>query len=126
MSPADLGTPWVWALLLVALGGAVGAVLRHLVSMPPAGPFCGVLVANVVGSGVLGALVALADRLPSGVLLLLGTGVCGALTTWSTLAVQTWELGRRDLARAAAYLALTLVLGVGVAWLTHTLVSALS
>ena len=40
--------------------------------------------------------------------------------------MQTWELGRRDLARAAAYLALTLVLGVGVAWLTHTLVSALS
>lgn len=114
------GMPWLPAVLLVAVGGAVGAVLRHLVSVPPLGPFRGVLAVNVAGSAALGALVAWADRLPDGVLLLLGTGVCGALTTWSTLAVQTWELGRRDLPRAAAYLALTLLLGLAAAWLTHS------
>ena len=41
------------------------------------------------------------------VILLLGTGLCGALTTWSTVAVQTVALGRADLGRAAAYLGLT-------------------
>lgn len=117
------GMPWLPAVLLVAVGGAVGAVLRHLVSVPPLGPFRGVLAVNVAGSAALGALVAWAERLPDGVLLLLGTGVCGALTTWSTLAVQTWELGRRDLPRAAAYLALTLLLGLAAAWLTHSLLA---
>ena len=117
------GMPWLPAVLLVAVGGAVGSVLRHLVSVPPLGPFRGVLAVNVAGSAALGALVAWAERLPDGVLLLLGTGVCGALTTWSTLAVQTWELGRRDLPRAAAYLALTLLLGLAAAWLTHSLLA---
>lgn len=115
--------PFVWALLLVAVGGAAGAVLRHLVSLPPLGPFRGVLLVNVSGAAALGALVALADRLPETVVLLLGTGVCGALTTWSTLAVQTLELGRRDLPRAAAHLALALVLGLAAASLTYGLLS---
>jgi CrcB protein len=106
------GMPWGWALLAVALGGAAGAVLRHLVTMPPIGPFRGVLLANVVGSALLGALVAGADRLPPTLVLLLGTGVCGALTTWSTLAVQVWEVGRREPGRAAAYLGLTLLAGL--------------
>ena len=101
-----------WVLLLVALGGAVGAVLRHLVSMPPVGPFRGVLVVNVVGSALLGVLVGLGDLVPPALLLLLGTGLCGALTTWSTLAVQGWEVGRRSLRRAAAYLALAVGSGV--------------
>lgn len=106
---------WGVALLLVAVGGAAGAVLRHLLSQPPLGPVRGVLLVNVVGAGALGVLVGLADRVPGWAFLLLGTGVCGAVTTWSTLAVQTWELGRRDLGRAAAYLLLTLVLGLAAA-----------
>lgn len=115
------GMPWAWALLLVAVGGAVGAVARHLLSMPPRGPFVGVLVANVLGSAALGALVATADRLPGWAVLLLGTGLCGAVTTWSTLAVATWEVGRRDRGRAAAYLLVTLVLGLAAGWLALAL-----
>lgn len=115
------GMPWGWALLLVAVGGAAGAVLRHLLSTPPLGPFRGVLLVNVAGSVALAALVSYADRLPGWLFLLLGTGLCGALTTWSTLAVHAWELGRRDLGRATAYLLLTLVLGVGAAWATLAL-----
>ncbi|GAA5166691.1 fluoride efflux transporter FluC [Ornithinimicrobium tianjinense] len=118
-----MGMPWAWAALVVAVGGALGAVARHLLSMPPAGPFRGVLVANVVGAGALGALVATADRVPPAVVLLLGTGLCGALTTWSTLAVQTWELGRRDVGRAAAYLALTLALGLATAATTYAVLA---
>ena len=114
-----------WLLLLVALGGATGAVLRHLGTMPPLGAFRGVLLVNVAGAAALGALVALADRMPTWAFLLLGTGVCGALTTWSTLAVQTWELARRAPGRAAAYLGLTLLLGVGAASLVMAVLGRL-
>ncbi|WP_134772399.1 fluoride efflux transporter FluC [Ornithinimicrobium flavum] len=110
---------WWWAVPLVALGGALGAMARHALSQPPLGQARGVLVANVAGCAGLGALVAVADRLAPGLVLLLGTGLSAALTTWSTLAVLTWQLGRRDVGRAAAYLGLTLVLGLsaaGLAW----------
>lgn len=114
-----------WVLLLVAVGGALGAVVRHLVSMPPLGPFRGVLTVNVAGSALLGVLVGAGDRVPSWLLMVLGVGLAGALTTWSTLAVQVWEVARRAPGRAAAYLGLTLVLGVGAALAAHALTRAL-
>lgn len=117
MTPA--GMAWGWAVLAVAVGGSVGAVARHLLTVTRWGSLRGVLVANTLGSAALGALVAAEP--PRLVLLLLGTGLCGALTTWSTLAVQVAGLGRRSPARAAAYLVLTLVLGVGSALATLTL-----
>ena len=55
--------------------------------------------------------------------LLLGTGVCGALTTWSAVAVQTVDLGLRTPGRAAAYLLLTVVLGLAAALLTLALLT---
>lgn len=109
-----MGSPW--ALLLVALGGALGAVLRHLLSLPPLGPVRGVLVVNVLGAGAVGVLVGAVEVLPVWLFLLLGVGLCGALTTWSTLAVQVWQTGRSSPGVAAALLGLTLVLGVGAAW----------
>ncbi|WP_066638073.1 FluC/FEX family fluoride channel [Serinicoccus hydrothermalis] len=107
--------PWLLAAALVAAGGAVGAMLRHLLSRPPLGPVRGVLLVNLVGAAALGVLVGLADALAPWLFLLLGTGLCGALTTWSTLAVQTCELGGRDRDRAGAYLGATLLLGLGAA-----------
>lgn len=107
---------WAWTVAAVAVGGALGAVLRHLLASASWGPLRGILVANVTGGAALGALVAVVDS--PALLLLLGTGLCGALTTWSTLAVQTVELGRGAPGRAAAYLALSLALGLGAALLT--------
>lgn len=107
---------WGWAVAAVALGGAVGAVVRHLLASAPWGPLRGILVANTVGAAALGGVVALVDD--PVLLLLLGTGLCGALTTWSTLAVQVEELGRGVPGRAAAYLGLSVVLGLGAALLT--------
>lgn len=115
------GMAWGWAVLAVAVGGAAGAVVRQLLSTAPWGPLRGVLVANTTGAALLGALVALVED--PALLLLLGTGLCGALTTWSTLALQTAELARRSPGRAAAYLGVTLVLGLGAALLTLHLLS---
>jgi fluoride exporter len=83
--------------LLVAVGGAVGAVLRHLVDVGLAARFgrrfpLGTLVVNVAGSLVLGLVTGAAPSPPLAALL--GTGFCGALTTYSTFAAQTLRLLR--------------------------------
>jgi fluoride exporter len=85
--------------LLVFLGGAIGAPLRYLTDKAvqqrhdSVFPW-GTLTVNLVGAFVLGALTgaAKAHGLPSDVLLLLGTGVCGGLTTFSTFGYETVRL----------------------------------
>lgn len=93
--------------LLVALGGAVGAPLRYVLSsrLDGATPW-GTLGVNVVGSFVLGLLVA--RSVDGSAYALLGVGFCGGLTTYSSFAVQTARLRWRGLAYAAATLALSL------------------
>ena len=71
---------------LVAFGGFVGAILRYSVGLAfPA--FTGTLVANVVGSFVLGVLVS--TTATERTRLLLGTGILSSFTTYSTFAVET-------------------------------------
>ncbi|MEU3845328.1 fluoride efflux transporter CrcB [Streptomyces sp. NPDC028635] len=85
--------------LLVVAGGMVGAPLRYLTdravqsrhdSVFPWGTF----TVNVVGCVILGVLTgaAAAGAVDSHVRLLLGTGLCGALTTYSTFSYETLRL----------------------------------
>jgi fluoride exporter len=85
--------------LLVALGAAIGAPLRYLTdravqarhdSVFPWGTWC----VNVSGSFVLGLLVTgLAEGgVSTGVMVALGSGFCGALTTYSTFGYETFRL----------------------------------
>lgn len=78
--------------LLVALGAAVGAPLRFLAGhwLDRDFPF-GTLLVNVVGSFLLGWFSALS--LGDHPFALLGTGFCGAFTTYSAFAVKTHEHG---------------------------------
>ncbi|WP_028652968.1 fluoride efflux transporter FluC [Nocardioides halotolerans] len=95
--------------LLVALGAAVGAPLRFAVaSALDAERFPrGTLAVNVVGSFLLGLLVAAGAS--GHWAALLGTGFCGGFTTYSAFAVQTHRLGWR---RGAAYAVLTIGLSL--------------
>ncbi|VXC45043.1 fluoride efflux transporter FluC [Nocardioides sp. AX2bis] len=95
-------------LLLVALGGAVGAPLRFVAAhhLDRALPW-GTLLVNVLGSTLLGAFAALA--LGGSAYALLATGFCGGLTTWSSFAVQTHRIGG---VRGTAYAVGTLVLSL--------------
>jgi fluoride exporter len=102
--------------LLVVLGAAAGAPLRLLATrLAGRSPELGTLAVNVVGSAVLGVLLGLAD-VPAPVVALMGTGFCGALTTFSTFGADVVRLlDERALGRAAGYLLATLVLGLGAA-----------
>jgi CrcB protein len=106
--------------LLVVAGALVGAPLRLLaeriaVARRGRGSVLGTLAVNVVGSAVLGVLLGLA-AVPTWVLALVGTGFCGTLTTFSTFGADVVRLvEERVVARALAYLAATLVLGLGAA-----------
>ncbi|WP_345698391.1 fluoride efflux transporter CrcB [Kitasatospora terrestris] len=110
--------------LLVVAGAAVGAPLRYLTdrvvqsrhdSVFPWGTFA----VNVSGSLLLGLLVAVATP---DVRLLLGTGLCGALTTYSTFSYETLRLAESG-ARfyAVANVAGTLMAGLGAAYVGSAL-----
>ncbi|HEX6499913.1 MAG TPA: fluoride efflux transporter CrcB [Micromonosporaceae bacterium] len=110
--------------LLVALGAAVGAPLRYLTDRfvqsrhDSVFPW-GTLSVNIVGSFVLGLLAstAAAHGMASGLSAALGTGFCGALTTYSTFGYETVRL-LEDRARfyAAANVIASIVAGLGAAF----------
>lgn len=108
------------ALAAVFLGGAAGTVLRALLAAAiPRGrdqwPWA-TFTANVVGVAVLAlVLVLVHERLPYR-RLLLGTGLCGGLTTFSTFQVEVVEMLRdREFGLAATYLVVSLIVGLAVA-----------
>jgi fluoride exporter len=108
--------------LLVALGAAVGAPLRllaghHLDRLRVDRPVhWGTLLVNLLGSALLGWLVGHGvDGRP---LLLLGTGFCGAFTTYSAVAVQSVNRGGWA---GLAYAVGTVVGCLVVAWIGYRL-----
>ncbi|WP_329105850.1 fluoride efflux transporter CrcB [Micromonospora sp. NBC_01699] len=120
-------------LLLVLAGGAIGAACRFLVDriatrrLDRTLPW-GTLTVNVAGSLVLGLLAGLGSALPGWVGVLVGTGFCGALTTYSTFSYETVRLAGETTygrLRALLYVAATLIAGLGAAalgwWLGQTL-----
>ncbi|MGY1715564.1 fluoride efflux transporter FluC [Geodermatophilus sp. SYSU D01106] len=105
--------------LLVVAGAVAGAPLRLLATRLAArggrDPALGTLAVNVAGSALLGVLLGLGD-VPAPVLALVGTGFCGTLTTFSSAGLDVVRMvEERAVARAAAYLAATLVLALGAA-----------
>lgn len=112
-------------LLLVMAGAAVGAPLRYLtdrtvqVRHDTLFPW-GTLTVNVIGSLLLGALTGslAAGATPAFLGPLLGTGLCGALTTYSTFSYETLRLVEQDaILFALANLVASLVAGIGAAFL---------
>ena len=109
------------AILLVALGGALGAVLRYAsvnaVQRLTGSPLpWGTLLVNVTGSFALGFLMLATDRLQlsEDVRRFAAIGILGAFTTFSAFSWEvTWMLRQGEWGRAGAYALGSIVLGVG-------------
>ena len=113
--------------LLVALGAAVGAPLRYWTDRVVRAhhdtvfPW-GTLTVNLAASIVLGGLAGAASHVSAELSMLIGTGFCGALSTYSTFGYENQQLvvdGARFY--AVANVALSVVAGVGAAALGWSL-----
>jgi CrcB protein len=118
-----------WVVVAVVVAGAVGAVIRYALAraypVRPGHLPGGILIVNVVGSGLAGAVIGLAERAAVGddLRLVLVTGFCGGLTTFSTWSVETVELVNGGRWRAAVLNVLvTLSVALGAAMTAYLLV----
>jgi CrcB protein len=115
--------------LAIFAGGAVGALARagldRALPWPGHGWPWATFAVNVAGTLLLGYFVTrLQERLPPSSFRrpLLGTGLCGALTTFSTLQVELITLARhQEAALAAGYLCATVAAGLVGMFLASTL-----
>ena len=106
------------SLLLVAIGGAVGAVARYLLSIQvgrslgTAWPY-GTFAANLIGGFLMGVLVGVLAHRAGGderLRVLLGVGVLGGFTTFSAYSLElVLMIERRTYGTAAVYAAASVV-----------------
>lgn len=111
-----------WILIGAALAGGVGAGLRYVVDVLVVGPRpgrfpLGVFLVNISGSFILGVLTGLGSQIvASDASWIIGVGVLGGYTTFSTVSVESALLLRSGQARRGWLNAVgTLVVGVSAA-----------
>jgi CrcB protein len=114
-------------LVLVFVGAMVGAPLRYLtdravqIRHDSVFPW-GTMSVNVIGCLVLGFLAGAGSSLPSGVAALVGTGFCGALTTYSTFSYETLRLiEQKSYLYAVMNVLISLIAGLGAVFLGYAL-----
>src|ERR1700712_425781 len=108
-------------ILAVAIGGAIGSVLRYLVAIESAKilgddfPW-GILIINVTGSLLIGVFVGLFATkwdLPQATRIFLTVGICGGYTTFSTFSLDSYYLMERgQVLMALAYMIGSVVLSI--------------
>jgi CrcB protein len=87
-------------LLWVGLGGAIGSIMRYLISQALQGSTglfpIGTMAVNVIGSIILGALFAMQETsgevFKQSIWLFLTVGICGGFTTFSAFGLETYLL----------------------------------
>jgi fluoride exporter len=87
-------------MLLIALGGAIGTILRYLTSIMAAKWFgaefpYGTLIVNLAGAFIIGLVQEVGTEtllVPDNVRLFLTTGMMGGLTTYSAFSYETVRL----------------------------------
>jgi CrcB protein len=123
--------------LIVALGGALGSVLRFFVSQVVAERWgetfpWGTLAINITGSLAIGFIATLTG--PDGrwfagppTRVFLMVGICGGYTTFSAFSLQTLNLAQDgEWLRAGGYIAGSVVLCLAAVWFGHVLAAALN
>ncbi len=117
-------------IMFVALGGSIGAVFRYLISIfmlqlfGSSFPF-GTLLVNVLGSFLMGVVYAIgqASQLSPELKAMIGVGLLGALTTFSTFSNETLLLMQEGLfAKAILNVLLNVVLCIFMVYVGQQLV----
>jgi CrcB protein len=118
-------------ILLVFLGGTIGAPARYLLDRAvqrrheSVFPW-GTLAVNLTGCLVLGLLTGAAQSLPKDLVVFAGTGVCGAFTTFSTFSFETTRLLEEgSLLEAGLNAFVSLLFGVAAAAAGYALTAGL-
>lgn len=118
------------SILAVGIGGFFGSIFRYLIShyvnirAQSTFPF-GTLTVNVVGSFLIGIIIAAAleGNLNKSMRLLLATGFCGGFTTFSSFSYEFFSLlQHEEMGLAFLYAASSFVLGLAFVWLGFYLI----
>lgn len=112
--------------LMVALGGAIGSVARYGVGMAAArllglGFPWGTLIVNVAGGLAMGLLAARIGPSQEQMRLLLGVGLLGGFTTFSSFSLETVRLMEHQAGLAVLYVAASMILSIGACALGYWL-----
>lgn len=110
-------------ILLIGLGGALGAIARHAVDQITVyqlgSSIVGTLIANISGTFLLGLLVGLLSShsaWPAEIRIFLTVGFLASYTTFSTLSVATVQLIEKgQITSAAVNLGVSILLGLTAA-----------
>ena len=124
------GMWYLTPILVVGAGGALGSVLRYLLSLLAQRASVtfphGTLWANLLGCLVIGMVTTLAtstSSLTPAQRLFLATGICGGFTTMSSFIYELAQFVRdREFFYAGAYFAITLVGCMALFWVGAWLV----
>jgi fluoride exporter len=115
--------------ILVGLGGAAGSMFRYALSLLMINRVfpLATLVVNIAGSFVIGLVLALAvknESFAGNWKLFLATGICGGFTTFSAFSAENLQLlqnGRTGM--SLLYIAISIVAGIGAAFLGYKLIT---
>jgi len=132
-STIDMILNYAW----VALGGALGSVIRFFISGLVASSFgerfpWGTLIINVTGSFIIGFFGTLTGdqgkfMAPSAVRTFFMVGICGGYTTFSSFSLQTLQLAQKNQwLWAGANVLFSVVLCLFGVWLGHVLATAIN
>jgi fluoride exporter len=115
------------SVLLVAVGGAAGSVMRYFTSLIVKHYFTGsfplaTFITNMVGCFLIGTFVGLAIKhswtANSNISLLLITGFCGGYTTFSAFAIENLSLIEKgNIITFITYTAMSVFVGIICVWL---------
>lgn len=109
----------------VAAGGAIGSVLRFLITLAATATLglgaAGTVAVNVIGCLLIGGLAEaalLGTAIPDRLQLAIRVGLLGGLTTFSTFGYEAIVFSQKSgLGAASIYVAANLLLGLAAVWL---------